>query len=78
MTTATAPRRVLVVIPAWNEAERVAPVILRVRRAIPEAEVLVVDDGSADATAAAAAAAGALVVRLPFNLGIGEIGRAHV
>ncbi len=70
MTTATAPRRVLVVIPAWNEAERVAPVILRVRRAIPEAEVLVVDDGSADATAAAAAA-GALVVRLPFNLGIG-------
>ena len=33
--------------------------------------MLVIDDGSEDATAASAAAAGAAVVRLPFNLGIG-------
>ncbi|MBK7202403.1 glycosyltransferase [Candidatus Amarolinea dominans] len=35
------------------------------------AAVLVIDDGSTDGTAAAAQAAGALVLRLPYNLGIG-------
>ena len=34
-------------------------------------DVLVVDDGSTDRTAARAAAAGALVARLPYNLGVG-------
>ena len=42
-----------------------------VRAAMPEADVLVVDDGSADATAARARAAGALVASLPFNQGLG-------
>lgn len=42
--------RVLVVIPTYNEAENVGRIVARVRRAVPSAEVLVVDDGSPDGT----------------------------
>lgn len=63
--------RTLVFIPAWNEEGSVAAVIAEVRRALPGADVLVVDDGSTDATAARARAAGALVASLPFNQGLG-------
>lgn len=63
--------RLLVAIPALNEQETVADVIRSVQRAVPEATVLVVDDGSADDTAALAAAAGAEVAILPFNVGVG-------
>ena len=63
--------RILVIIPAWNEAESVGAVVRRVLQVLPAATVLVVDDGSTDMTAAEAAAAGAVVARLPYNLGIG-------
>ncbi|MEX0973671.1 MAG: glycosyltransferase family 2 protein [Solirubrobacterales bacterium] len=63
--------RTLVFIPAWNEADAVAAVIAGVREHLPEADVLVVDDGSGDETAARAAAAGAVVASLPFNQGLG-------
>lgn len=63
--------RTLVFIPAWNEEASVAAVIADVRRALPGADVLIVDDGSTDATAARARAAGALVASLPFNQGLG-------
>ena len=63
--------KALVVIPAFNEAGRIASVLAGVRAAVPDIPVLVVDDGSADDTAARARAAGARVVRLPFNLGAG-------
>jgi glycosyltransferase involved in cell wall biosynthesis len=63
--------RTLVFIPAWNEEGSVADVIGDVRRNLPGADVLVVDDGSADATAAQAREAGALVASLPFNQGLG-------
>jgi hypothetical protein len=63
--------RTLVFIPAWNEADSVAAVIAGVRECLPEADLLVVDDGSTDATAASAAAAGATVASLPFNQGLG-------
>jgi hypothetical protein len=46
-------------------------VVLSARRALPEADVVVVDDGSADNTSGEARKAGALVLRHPFNLGIG-------
>ena len=46
-------------------------VVDEIRAADPAMEILVVDDGSRDATAAVARARGARVVRLPFNLGIG-------
>jgi glycosyltransferase involved in cell wall biosynthesis len=61
----------LVFIPAWNEADSVAGVIAGVRERLPEADVLVVDDGSTDATVARAREAGAIVASLPFNQGLG-------
>ena len=63
--------RTLVFIPAWNEASTIAAVIAGVHESLPQADVLVVDDGSADDTAAVARAAGARVATLPFNQGVG-------
>jgi dolichol-phosphate mannosyltransferase len=58
--------RVLVVIPTYNEAANLEPVLARLRGAVPEADVLVVDDGSPDGTGEvadrAAAADGAVHV----------------
>lgn len=64
-------KRVLIVMPAWNEAASIGDVIREVRGELPGVDVLVVDDGSLDATSAVAAAAGAVVARLPYNLGVG-------
>lgn len=61
----------LIVMPAWNEAEVIASVIDEVHAKVPGATVLVVNDGSTDATTAVARAAGARVLELPFNLGVG-------
>ena len=58
-------------IPAYNEQGAIRRVAAGVREVLPEADVLVVDDGSSDRTMEEAEAAGALVVRHPFNLGIG-------
>jgi hypothetical protein len=63
--------RTLVFIPAWNEEATIARVIAGIRESLPDADVLVVDDGSIDATAATARAAGARVASLPFNQGLG-------
>lgn len=70
-TAATYPFTVTVVMPAYNEAHGIAAVVARVREALPEAEVLVVDDCSSDDTAERAAAAGARVERHPVNRGNG-------
>ena len=50
--------RALIVLPTYNEAENIDDVLRRVRVAVPEAEVLVVDDGSPDGTADLASALG--------------------
>jgi glycosyltransferase involved in cell wall biosynthesis len=62
--------RILLIIPAFNEGESVAKLIARLRGAVPQADVLVIDDGSTDDTARRART-GSHVVSLPFNLGIG-------
>jgi len=67
----TGSRRLLVFAPAYNESGAIVRVILAVRATAPGAQVLVVDDGSADDTSACARSAGARVVRHPYNLGIG-------
>src|SRR2546423_3152676 len=64
-------RRSIAIVPAFNEAKAIAATIDQIRRCAPDFDVLVVDDGSSDATAERAGAAGATVIRLPFNLGIG-------
>jgi glycosyltransferase involved in cell wall biosynthesis len=61
----------LVFIPAWNEEASISRVIADVRAHIPAADVLVVDDGSTDATTATARDCGVLVATLPFNQGLG-------
>lgn len=61
----------LVLIPAFNEEQRIASVIAAIQAAVPGAEILVVNDGSRDNTAAAARRAGAIVVSHPFNMGYG-------
>jgi glycosyltransferase involved in cell wall biosynthesis len=60
--------RILALIPAYNAAHLVAPVVRDARAHLP---VLVVDDGSADDTGSAAATAGAEVVRQTPNQGKG-------
>jgi len=61
----------LAVVPAYNEEGTVARVVTKIHELAPEFDVVVVDDGSTDATAEQAEKAGAKVVRHPFNLGIG-------
>ena len=63
--------RRIVVVPAHNEEDSVATVIGEIRAADPDFEIVVVDDGSTDRTAESAEKAGAIVLKLPFNLGIG-------
>ena len=65
------PEQTSVVIPAFNEADGIADVVSGLRRSAAWHEILVVDDGSTDATSAAAQAAGARVVRHPYNKGNG-------
>ncbi len=63
--------RILVIVPAWNEEESLPGVLTEIREELPDVDVLVVDDGSGDATAAVAEMAGVLVAHLPINLGVG-------
>ncbi|HEY80578.1 MAG TPA: glycosyltransferase family 2 protein [Anaerolineae bacterium] len=62
---------ILIIIPAHNEADNLPHILPRLKEVIPEADVLVVDDHSGDATALVARQLGAQVVRLPNNLGYG-------
>jgi glycosyltransferase involved in cell wall biosynthesis len=60
----------LVFIPAWNEEDNLPAVLDALRGELPEADVLVVDDGSTDRTAEVARAHGAIVHSLGANLGL--------
>ena len=62
--------RTLVIIPAFNEGEAIAQVVADVR-ANSDADILVIDDGSADDTQDRARQAGAEVLVHACNLGIG-------
>jgi glycosyltransferase involved in cell wall biosynthesis len=63
--------RTLIVMPAFNEAQSVAAIVREVFEQLDGVSVLVVDDGSSDETSVVARDAGAIVARLPFNLGVG-------
>jgi glycosyltransferase involved in cell wall biosynthesis len=60
-----------IVIPAFNEAASLRSVVAALRGEATWHEVMVIDDGSTDATAAEASAAGARVIRHPYNKGNG-------
>jgi hypothetical protein len=60
----------VVFIPAWNEERSLPGVLDELQTGLPEADVLVIDDGSTDATATVAAAHGAIVVSFGENRGL--------
>lgn len=64
--------RVLIVIPAYNEEKTIAAVIAGLRRAAPEYDRVVVNDGAKDRTGEVVAALGEKQLRLPCNLGYGN------
>jgi glycosyltransferase involved in cell wall biosynthesis len=61
----------VLIIPAYNEGERLEELLERIAEAASACEVVLVDDGSDDETGPIAARAGATVLRHPFNLGYG-------
>ncbi len=65
-----------IVIPAKNEAASIGKVVAAAREAWPDAEVIVVNDGSTDDTGDVAAAAGASLVTHPESLGNGAAVKA--
>jgi len=64
-------KRILIVIPAFNEQESIERTLQGVTTLDVPWDVLVVDDGSLDQTALKAKGMGAAVLSLPFNIGIG-------
>ncbi len=68
--------RTLAIMPAWNEEAVIGSTLREMIEVNPGVDLLVVDDGSIDATAQIAAAAGATVLKLPYNLGVGGAMRA--
>ncbi|AHE96978.1 glycosyltransferase family 2 protein [Thioalkalivibrio paradoxus] len=65
------PPHVSIILPANNEAASLRTLVGGIRKSHPDAEVIVVDDGSDDATAEVATDGGARVVRHPYSMGNG-------
>jgi glycosyltransferase involved in cell wall biosynthesis len=63
--------KTLIIIPAYNEEASIPGVIRDLREYVPTVDVIVVNDGSRDATSRIARSMGVKVLDLPFNLGIG-------
>lgn len=65
------PRRLVAIVPAWNESGAIGGVVDEIRDHDSAIDVVVIDDASTDDTAEVAGLHGATVLRLPFNIGIG-------
>lgn len=61
----------LIIIPAFNEGECLSNVLAGIKSSNPSADIIVVNDGSADRTSELAKQAGAMVLDIPFNIGYG-------
>lgn len=64
-------KKTLVIIPAFNEAPTLGLVIEKVKASLPEADILVVNDGSTDLTVKIARKKNVLVASHPFNMSYG-------
>lgn len=71
MPTAIENLKISIILPAKNESKALAPIIIRIRKRFPGAEIIVVNDGSTDDTADEARAAGATVISHPYSKGNG-------
>jgi len=69
--TNIANKKVIIIIPAYNEGMNIAMVVNEAQDVMPQAMVIVIDDGSSDDTSRIARQAGAEVLTLPYNIGIG-------
>jgi glycosyltransferase involved in cell wall biosynthesis len=63
--------KLLIILPAYNESANIARTIANVRQRMPSADILVINDGSNDNTGQLAEEAGAIVLHMPYNVGIG-------
>jgi glycosyltransferase involved in cell wall biosynthesis len=63
--------RILIIMPALNEEESLPATLKELREIVDDPDILVIDDGSTDATAEVASRAGAVSAQLPFTLGVG-------
>src|SRR5215204_411763 len=63
--------KTLIILPALNEAGNIAKTVSRICENVPFADVLVINDGSIDNTEQIARQAGAIVLTMPYNVGIG-------
>ena len=66
------PPSTYVIVTAYNEADRIGATLDALAQALPQAQLLLADDGSSDGTAAIAEALGARVVRCERMLGKGQ------
>jgi glycosyltransferase involved in cell wall biosynthesis len=69
---ATLPKKTLIIIPAYNEEGSIGAVVESIRKHTVDADILVVNDGSRDRTGRKARESGAMVISLPYNMGIGS------
>jgi glycosyltransferase involved in cell wall biosynthesis len=69
---------VLVIVPAYNEEGNIGHVVRKIKQHAGYADILVINDGSSDATAEIAQRNGASVLNLPYNLGIGGAVQAGI
>lgn len=63
--------KILAIVPAYNESATIELVIKEISESVPGIDICVIDDGSIDDTAERARGVGAIVISLPFNMGIG-------
>lgn len=62
---------IFVLIPCFNEAENVLPLVTEVKKSVLNAKIIVINDGSTDHTSLSGRKAGAVTLDLPVNLGVG-------